>query len=86
MSDALIPLRMTPARRARLEEIRLRLEAATPGDWSVWGSDSGMPQIKSTFDGGTDVAWVDDEDDAAFIANAREDIADLLELLGMDLV
>lgn len=76
----------------RLDEIRAREEAATPGPWVAFGHFNTDEQvtIMADTDGGEYVAIWDrpwaigghDErsirDDAAFIANARQDIPYLL--------
>jgi len=67
----------------RIKQIRERLEAATPGPWTVLyddGSLHGTPEEWFVnFDAHHDTTNIDREPDAAFIANAPADIAYLLE-------
>ena len=84
---------MTPE---RLEEIRKRAEAATPGPWQVDDPPVGYLRIIGGVDGDvyddgsmkaiyTIVCDIHEDDDeqvnASFIANARQDIPDLLAAL-----
>ena len=76
--------------RTRLSEIKNRLEAATPGPWDnrclntldnmakprhIWTEYGFICELKSPLD--SSVA------DAEFIANAPQDIADLLAVVGV---
>lgn len=63
-------------RAARLIDIKDREKRATPGIWLELMSDGGQPCI-GTVD--TDIAWVDEEADAAFLAHARADIPWLIK-------
>lgn len=72
----------------RLEAIRDRLHAATPGPWeqghhwdaSEWiKGGSGGRKFRPASD--TSYEWIPTAADAEFIANAPEDIAFLLELV-----
>lgn len=66
----------------RLEQIKERLAAATPGPWNVLyddGSLHGTPEeYFVNFDAHRDTTNIDRPADAAFIANAPSDIAYLL--------
>ncbi len=69
---------MTELTEQRLSEIQARCDQATPGPW-VGRTSNGMPVI---YQNGYPVCMVfvygDNSDNAAFIANARQDIPDLL--------
>ena len=71
----------------RLDEIRARTEAATPGPWRAYGNTveqekTGCHQVVGTeFTGGGYMAYerlTTKDEDATFIAHAREDIPYLL--------
>lgn len=74
----------------RTQQIRARVEAATPGPWSVHHIERGPLMIGIDSDpdgtGPVDLAIAEmlsdaTQDDAAFLAHAREDIPWLLEQL-----
>lgn len=69
----------------RLQEIKERLAAATPGPWNVLyddGSLHGTPEeYFVNFDAHRDSTNIEREADAEFIANAPSDIAYLLDLV-----
>ena len=66
----------------RLDEIRARAEAATPGPWGQGNINSGdgisLLDVYSEHAGYVKVASVWDSEDRDFIAHAREDIPYLL--------
>lgn len=66
---------------ARVQEIRARLEAATPGPWQTW--PDGTEESVESVSVGRFVCHLNSNmrqfrEDAAFIANAREDVPYLL--------
>ena len=72
---------------SRLDEIRARLAAATPGPWKSWiegqeGAWGGSPGVMVPATSGGDFIEAGRPEDAEFIAHAPADIAYLLSLLG----
>ena len=61
----------------RLNEIKARLAAATPGPW--WRDDQFRHIVGGAGDRDFFVASTSREEDAEFIAHARQDIEDLLK-------
>jgi hypothetical protein len=73
---------------SRLDEIEARLRAATPGPWRYVGGTRNLTAVvagdhadEGEFDLEVNVCSLNAADDAVFIANAPEDIRDLLALV-----
>jgi hypothetical protein len=66
----------------RIEDIKARAEAATPGPWTDGERDQGYWVCQPGEDGDVVVGdhYKPDAPDAAFIAHARQDIPDLLRV------
>ena len=79
---------MVTTTKPTLPDIRKRLEAATPGPWTIEPAEyetDGLcyqaAQIPEILTVEIENAWYPNEDDVAFIAHARTDIPHLLSLL-----
>lgn len=63
---------------SRLDEIRARVEAATPGPWAYWTDEFDVDEIK-THDGLVNIGVsIFEHEDAAFVAASRDDVPYLL--------
>lgn len=69
----------------QLREIQKRCDAATPGPWRFWSRDitplritDRSGRIDALLDAGEDARGFNREEDAAFVASARQDIPSLL--------
>ena len=65
-------------RNARLAQIETRLAATTEGEWRQMTTDGGQPCVTTN---ATDVAWVEREADADFIAHSPGDVRYMLDLV-----
>jgi len=65
--------------KKQIEEIRARLEAATPGPWR---KDATPGYFEPAVWIGEGCVYPEEQSDATFIAHAPQDIADLLEEVG----